>query len=319
MSVVVPPSAPALRGILLVVGGAGCLTLNDLTIKWLSGGYPLHEIILGRSIVAAAVLLVALRWAGLRLADLKTRRWREHGFRVCLILASNTLFFLGLAALPLAEGTALGFITPLILTAMSVMFLGERVGPRRWAAVIVGLLGVIVMTRPGIATFNPAALLILLSACCYAGGHLMTRRMRDTETAFHLNFYSLVGFTLLCILMGLITGHGHWGGQADVSLDFLLRRWVWPALPDLPVVGLMGLAIGVGGLMIAQAYRLAQASLIAPFEYVALPLSIVWGVLFFGTWPDAVAWVGMTMIVGAGLYALWRETRVNRHDPGSGL
>jgi drug/metabolite transporter (DMT)-like permease len=311
-----PPSSP-LTGILLVTAGAACLTVNDLTVKWLSGGYPLHQIILGRSLVAALVLAVALRWMGLRLRDLKTRRWRDHGFRVGMILCSNTLFFLGLSALPLAEGTAIGFVTPLILTAMSVVFLGEQVGPRRWAAVIVGLLGVVVMTRPGMGAFNPAAILILLSACCYAGGHLMTRRMRDTESAFQLNFYTLSGFIVLCTLMGLTAGHGRWAA-GDGFRDFLLRPWVWPAVADLPVVAAMGLAIGIGGLMIAEGYRRAQASLIAPFEYIALPLSVIWGVLFFGTWPDSVAWLGMAMIVGAGLYALWREALRGRARDGAG-
>jgi len=319
---VTPAAAPArtaLTGILLAVGGTICFSVNDMAVTFLSGGYALHQVILIRTLIAGTVLACVIAVSGTGLAQLRTRRWRAHLFRVCLIMVSNVTFFLGLAALPLAEGIALSFVAPLVITVMSVVFLGEQVGPRRWAAVAVGLVGVLVMLRPGAGVIQPAALLILFAACLYAGGHMMTRQMRDTESALALNYFVLVGFLVVCCLVGLVAGNGRFEADAPPILAFLFRPWVWPATADLPVFLALGLSIGVGGLMIAQAYRLCEAALVAPFEYVAMPMAIFWGLLVFGQWPDRTAWFGIALIVGAGLYALWRETvRQRTKDAGAG-
>ena len=311
MTIALAPLPKPLTAILFALGGTVGLSLNDVAVKFLSGGYALHQVMLIRTLIAAAALGVIIKVSGTGFGQLRTRRWREHLFRVTLIMVSNVAFFMGLAAMPLAEGVAVGFVAPLLITAMSVVFLGERVGPRRWAAVAVGMVGVLIMLRPdftpGSGVVQPAALLVLLAAACYGAGHLMTRRMRETESAMTLNFWVLTGFFVVSCVMGLITGTGRFAGSADPSLDFLLRAWVWPAAADWPVFLLLGLSIALGGLMISQAYRLGEAGLVAPFEYVAMPLAIFWGVVVFGDWPDAVAWVGLALIVGAGLYAGWRE------------
>lgn len=309
-----------LSGILLALGGSACLSVNDVAVKFLSGGYALHQVILLRTLIAAMVLAAVILVGRTGFGQLRTRAWGAHLFRVSLIMVSNVAFFLGLAAMPLADGVAISFVAPLLVTAMSVVFLAERVGRRRWAAVATGMLGVVVMLRPGAGVIQPAALLVLLAACCYAGGHMMTRRMRLTESAMTLNFYVVLGFLVVSCGMGLVAGDGRFLTSADPMLAFLLRPWVWPATADWPVFLALGLAIGCGGLMIAQAYRLCEAALIAPFEYVAMPLAILWGVVVFGQWPDATAWAGITLILGGGFYALWRETVVRRKagDGGSG-
>lgn len=312
MTIAIAPLPKPLTAILFALGGTVGLSLNDLAVKFLSGGYALHQVMLIRTLVAAVVLIAVILVGRTGFAQLRTRRWREHLFRVTLIMVSNVAFFMGLAAMPLAEGVAVGFVAPLLITAMSVVFLGEKVGPRRWAAVGVGLLGVIIMLRPdftpGSGVVQPAALLVLLAATCYGAGHLMTRRMRDTESAMTLNFWVLTGFFVVSCVMGLITGSGRFAGSVDPSLEFLLRAWVWPAAADVPMFLLLGVSIALGGLMISQAYRLGEAALVAPFEYIAMPLAIFWGVTVFGEWPDRVALAGMALIVGAGLYAMWRET-----------
>jgi len=164
------------------------------------------------------------------------------------------------------------------------------------------------MLRPGSGVVEPAAILVLISAFCYASSHMMTRRMRDTESAFTLNFYVQCGFVLVSLAMGLTVGDGHLAGSPDASLAFLFRPWVWPPMHDWPAFIATGLAVGIGGLMMSQAYRLSEAALVAPFEYVGMPMAIFWGAVMFGTWPDATAWVGIALICGAGLYTLWRET-----------
>jgi drug/metabolite transporter (DMT)-like permease len=217
--------------------------------------------------------------------------------------------------MPLADAVATAFVAPLFVTLMSAVVLGEKVGPRRWAAVLVGMLGVVVMLRPGAGVIQPAAILVLISAFCYAGSHMMTRRMRDTESAMTLNFFVQCGFILVSCLMGLWVGDGH-RAEASGILAFLFRPWVWPPVGDWWAFAATGLAVGIGGLMMSQAYRTTEAALIAPFEYAGMPMAIFWGVVVFGTWPDLTGWLGIALICGAGLYTLWRETTLRRRAHG---
>lgn len=297
---------PALGGIGLALGGVAALSVNDVAVKALSGGYPLHQVVLARSAVGLVVILLLMAATG---ATPRTGRPGVHALRASVVVLSNALYFLGLATLPLAEGVAIAFVAPLLLTALSVPLLGERVGPRRWAAVAVGLTGVVVMMRPGAEAVRPAALLVLGGAAAYALMHILTRRMVATEGALAMNFWTQVAFIAVASTMGLWAGDGRWAPGSDGALDFLLRAWVVPAAADWPLLVATGLAVSLGGLMLAQAYRTCEAGLIAPFEYAGMPLAILWGVLAFGTWPDATAWAGMALICGAGLYAAWRETR----------
>jgi len=239
---------------------------------------------------------------------LLTRRPGAHLFRVSIVMVSNITYFVGLSLLPLADAVATAFVAPLLVTLMSAVILGEQVGPRRWAAVGVGLIGVIVMTRPGEGVIQPAAILVLISAFCYASSHMMTRRMRDTESAMTLNFFVQIGFIVVSTSFGLIAGDGHLAQAPGSTWEFLFRPWIVPQTSDIWAFVATGIAVGVGGLMMSQAYRTTEAALVAPFEYIGMPMAILWGILFFGTWPDLTAWAGIALICGAGLYTLWRET-----------
>ena len=296
------------RGMLFAAGGGVILSANDLAIKNLSGAYALHQVILTRALIGMMVVLAVIVLSGTGFRQLVTHRPRDHLIRVSVVMVSNVTYFLGLAALPLADAVATAFVAPLIVTLLSALVLREPVGPRRWAAVGVGMLGVVVMLRPGAGVIQPAALLVLLSAFCYATSHMMTRRMRDTESAMTLNFFVQCGFVVVSSAMGLWVGDGHLAGSPDASLAFLLRPWHWPPPSDWPWFLATGLAVGIGGLMMSQAYRTTEAAVVAPFEYVGMPMAILWGALIFGTWPDPVAWAGIALICGAGLYTLWRET-----------
>lgn len=302
-------SSPALPGILFALGGALTLSINDVAIKFLSNDYALHQVILTRALIGLAFLGILIPASGTGFRQLLTRRPKDHLIRVSIVMVSNVTYFLGLAALPLADAVATAYVSPLLVTLLSVLVLGETVGPRRWAAVGVGMVGVIVMLRPGSGVVQPAAILVLISAFCYASSHMMTRRMRDTESAMTLNFFVQIGFVLVSSAMGLWVGDGHLAGSSDPSIAFLFRAWVWPPVGDWPAFLATGLAVAIGGLMMSQAYRLNEAGLVAPFEYVGMPMAIIWGVVVFGRWPDLTAWIGIALICGSGLYTLWRETR----------
>ena len=295
-------------GIFLALGGAITLSLNDLAIKALSGAYALHQVILIRAFIGMALVLTVMKISKAGLRQMRTGRPGAHLVRVCIVMVSNITYFVGLSLMPLADAVAVAFIAPLFVTLMSAVVLREYVGPRRWAAVAVGLLGVVIMTRPGSGVIQPAAVLVLISAFCYAASHMMTRHMRVTESAMTLNFYVQIGFIVVSTAFGLIAGDGHLAQAPGSTWEFLFRPWLLPPVTDWWAFAATGIAVGVGGLMMSQAYRTTEAALVAPFEYIGMPMAIFWGVVGFGTWPDQTAWVGIALICGAGLYTLWRET-----------
>jgi len=299
---------PPIAGVMFALGGAVILSINDLAIKFLSGSYALHQVILIRALIGLVIVLLVIRLSGTGYAQLITRRPGAHLFRVGILMLSNVTYFLGLAALPLADAVAIAFISPILVTLMSAVVLKEAVGFRRWAAVAVGMLGVIILVRPSAGLIQPAAFLILISALCYSGSHIMTRRMRDTESAMTLAFFVGIGFIVVSVSMGLWVGDGHLSGSPDVSLAFLFRPWVIPDVADWGAFLATGLAVSIGGMMTAQAYRTSEAALVAPIEYIGMPMAIFWGVVVFGTWPAQSGWIGIALICGAGLYTLWRET-----------
>ncbi|WP_458791577.1 DMT family transporter [Yoonia sp. MH D7] len=288
---------------------------NDAAIKFLSGGYALHEVVLIRSLLGLLIVVAIIAPLTDGLAIIRTRRLPMHMLRGLLVVMANMTFFLGLAAMPLAEAVAIFFISPILITMFSMIFLGEKVGPRRWIAIFVGFVGVIIMMRPGTETFRVASFLPLIAAVCYAGLHMMTRLIGRTESAATMAFYIQITFIVVSAAMGLMFGAGQFADQSDPSLEFLFRAWVWPAPTDTLLLILLGIGSGVGGFLISQAYRVAPAAVIAPLEYIALPLSVLLGVLIFDEWPDAVAFVGILFILGSGLFTLWREAQPETASP----
>ncbi len=307
-----PLAAPASSretriGILCIFGGILALTLQDALIKWLSGTFALHEITLLRSVVAVAVTLVLLRMEG-GFGLLRTRRPLLHVVRAVLFIVVNMCFFMAVAAMPLAEATAVFFIAPLIITVLSVPLLGERVGLRRWAAVLVGMVGMVIMLRPGQDTLNLVALFPAGAATGYALLQIVTRHLGTTDRASSMALYVHLAFAVASAGVGLSIGDGRFGGSGHPSFEFLLRAWSWPTGSELLLLGACGLLIGLGTYFLSQAYRVAQPAVVAPFEYAALPLSLLWGFLIWGDWPDGAALAGMILIVSSGLYVFYRET-----------
>ncbi|NND40970.1 MAG: DMT family transporter, partial [Silicimonas sp.] len=192
----------ALWALLAVV----CFSTNDVLVKFLSSGYPLYQLMFIRTLFAMAFILAVLVPMTGGLGALRTRRLVTHLIRGLCVVFANFCFFLGLAALPLAEAVAIFFISPLAVSVFAVVFLGETVGPRRWAAIAFGLLGVIIVLRPGTEAFQVAALMPLLAALGYATLHTMTRRIGTTENATAMAFYIQVSFVLVSGVAGIAFG-----------------------------------------------------------------------------------------------------------------
>ena len=302
--------SPAKLGAICAAVSVVFFSINDVAIKFLSGGYALHQVVLIRSVIGLILVMAVIAPLTDGWAIARTKRLKMHVVRGLCVVFANMTFFLGLAAMPLADAVAIFFVSPLLITIFSVVFLGESVGPRRWAAIAVGFVGVLIMMRPGTDAFQLASLLPLFAAFCYAGIHIITRRIGATESAATMAFYIQIMFIVVCVAMGLAVGDGRFGDQSDLSLAFLLRAWSWPVVADYPVFLVIGIGIATAGYLISQAYRVAEASFVAPFEYLALPMSVVWGMLVFGEFPGGLDYLGMALILGAGLFTIWREARV---------
>lgn len=307
---------PVLLGALSACTAVLCFSVNDMAVKFLSAGYALHQVVLIRAAISMVVLFGVLLPLTGGLAALRTRRLGLHLLRGCCVVFANMTFFLGLATLPLAEGVAIFFVAPLLIAVSSVLFLGEHVGPRRWAAIAAGLAGVLVVLRPGTELFQPAALWPVAAAFGYAGLHMLTRYIGRTESAATMAFYIQLCFLLVSGAIGLVAGDGRWAGSGDASLEFLLREWTLPAARDWAVLAAVGVASAFGGFFISQAYRAAPAAVVAPFEYLAIPLSVLWGIAVFDEFPDPVALLGIALITGSGLFMVWREARAGRAADG---
>ncbi len=307
--------------IAFVLFGVFCISLNDMLIKQLSSGYPLHEIVFFRSAIALLVTLVFLQFEG-GFAALRTDRPILHIFRGILVVISNMAFFLALAVLPLADATALFFVAPLFITLLSIPLLGEKVGPLRIGAVIVGFIGVIIMQRPwesgdSLPASRIVLLLPVLAALTYALNQLMTRKLGVKAPASTLAIYIQATFLVVSIGFYLVAGDGRFAeGTTNASLEFLLRAWIWP--PPEERIWLLGMGINGAliGYCLSQAYRLASAATVAPFEYIGLPLAVFWGFMIFGDLPTWEVWTGIALIIASGLFVFFRERiKTNRVTP----
>lgn len=204
--------SPALLGALTATIAVVFFSVNDVAIKFLSGGYALHQVVLFRALIGLAFLAAFVAPFAGGMAVLRTRRLGMHMLRGACVVFANMTFYLGVAAMPLAEAVAIFFVSPLVITVFSVVFLGEQVGPRRWAAVGVGLIGVLVVLRPGTQAFQLASLLPLASAFGYAALHILTRKIGTTESAATMSIYIQLMFILVSLTMGLLFGAGQFGG-----------------------------------------------------------------------------------------------------------
>jgi drug/metabolite transporter (DMT)-like permease len=154
-----------------------------------------------------------------------------------------------------------------------------------------------------------ASILPLAAAFYYAGIQIITRRIGGTESAAKMAYYIQIMFILVCRAMGLAVGDGRFGDQTDPSMVFLLRGRSWPLVSDYSVFLVIGVGIAISGYLISQAYRVTEASFVAPFEYLAPPMSVACGMLFFAEFPDGWGYVGMALILGAGLFTIWQDAR----------
>ena len=296
-----------LKAIAIVTVGVVIFSIQDVIIRLLSGEYAATQIMFIRGLVAIGPILLIVIWEG-GLRSLRIEHPFLNGVRGLLMVSAYTAYYMSMAALPIAEVTAIFFVSPVIVTLFSALFLSETVGPRRWVAVLAGFAGVMVIVRPGARALDPAALLPLAAAIAYALSIVITRRIGRTQTGSSLAFVAMGIFIIVSGITGAIIGDGGFADVSHPSLAFLLRAWAMPDTRDFLLLAACGLISAFGFYCLSQGYRIAPASIVAPFEYIAMPLAVVWGMVFWRETPALNTLFGIALIVCGGLYALHRET-----------
>jgi drug/metabolite transporter (DMT)-like permease len=273
-----PGAANARRGILWMLATTVFFVSLDTTAKYLTRSYPVMEIVWARYLFHT---IFAVAWAGMRLPiALRRPRHSMQLLRGIFLVATTALYFLALRTLPIADGTSIMFLSPIVVTVLAVPLLGEQVGVRRWIGVAVGFAGALIIVRPGAGVVQAAALLAVVAAAINALYQITTRLLNRTDQPLTTNAYSAAVGTAL----------------AALGLPF---AWVTPDLE-----GWFGV---IGHYCMIKAFEAAPAAAVAPFGYVGLIWSTVYGYVLFGDLPDHWTVVGALIIVGSGLYIFYRE------------
>ena len=277
-------------GIACAVTGMLGISVMDACAKLLADGYAVSQIVLARNGVGAILVLLFVICMRRGFGRLRVHGMGLLALRIVFSLAAGFFFFTGLRYLPLADAFAIAFTAPLFITALSVPLLGEQVGIRRWTAVVVGFLGVLVIVQPGTSSFRIEVLLPLGAALSYALTMIVSRRMTRDMTTSAIMFWSSLGAAL-------------------AALTLMPSQWLSPSFDDLMLFLFMGLVGTIGMTLITQGYRFAPASVIAPFDYSSLLWAVLLGWLIWQDVPEPKVWFGASLLIGSGLYIFQRETR----------
>ena len=295
-----------IKGVGFIVLAMLIFSFQNIAVKSISGDYPVLEIVIFRSIVALPFTLLFFRYEGYRGLP-TTKRHKLEYLRGLFLFLSYTTYFMGLAALPLADVASIRFSAPLIITILSVVLLGEKVGLPRWSAVIVGFMGVLFIIKPGSATFNIGSIFVMIATLLYSFSVMTTRRLRTTDSSATMGYYSTLVYLIAALILAPLATVVGKVPNAHPSLAFLLRSWAMPTLRDWLIMSGLGLFWASGMYCSTRAYSLALASVAAPFEYLTLPINALWGFVFWHEIPTFATWVGAFLTIASGLYILYRE------------
>jgi len=284
----VPTREEVRRGILYMILSVAVFSVVNALVKYQEAVYPVSQVVFFRSVFALVFSCgLVMREGGF--STLRTHRIAEHVGRGTLQFISMVAIFLAYHLMPLADAVAVTFSSPLFLTVLSIPLLGEKVGRHRWAAVIVGFIGVLVMVQPGPGTFSIGSILALANAALGASVTIALRRMSLTERPATLVTYQAL---------------------VAVGLSVLILPFGWVSLTWQGAIGLasIGLISGFGQILWTLAFRLVPAAILAPFSYTSMIWSIGFGFLIWGDMPTPVLIGGACVVVMSGLYILYRET-----------
>lgn len=300
-----------LRGAVSLLLAMLIFSLQDVAVKWIGGDYPVLEIVLFRSLIALPCTFFFLRYEGIRGLPTTQRAGLEY-IRGFFLFLSFTTYMLGLAALPLADIAAIRNSGPLMITLLSVLWLGEKVGLRRWIALFVGFLGVLLIVKPGSASFNLGSMFALSATLFYALSVMITRKLQTTDSSATMAYFSSLVYLVVSFISAPLASVVGEIPHAHPSIAFLFRAWTLPTFLDWGIMSGLGLVWAGGMYFVARAYSLAPASVVAPFEYAPLLINVMWGFFLWREIPMLTTLAGAFLTLSSGIYILYRERVTTR-------
>jgi drug/metabolite transporter (DMT)-like permease len=298
-------------GAAILVFGLFLFSIQDVIIKYFSSDYSVLQIVFIRGLIAMVLLLLLFKLMRERI-PLLSKRPLLMLCRGLFGFSSYTCYYLAVAAMPLAEVVTITFTMPLFVTAMSAIVLHEKVGVRRWGAVIVGFAGVLIILSPQ-GEFNALAVTFaFFAAITYASQTIFTRFLGSYDHPLTIAFNAIFVFTCVSGLLSLLMLSGILSvSSTHPSLAFFGRDWVMPGFFDMLLMLVIGVIAAVGFYCLSQAYCVSEASAIAPFEFTYILWAVLFGYLFWSEAPGPTTYIGIAVLVGSSLYIWYRERKID--------
>lgn len=297
-----------LKGILFLITAILFISIQSVVVKWMGDGYPVLEMVVLRNIVALPITLIFF-WREGNKGFPKTRNIKRQVIRGLFLFISYTTYMMALVALPLATVESIRFSGPLIITLLSIFMLKEKVSLSRWISLAIGFLGILLIVKPsGNSELNIGVVFVFLNVIFYAFTVIITRKLQVTDSSSSMSFFSSATYLVAALILVPITTSIGEIPDAPISIGFLLHPWKIPTLTDGIIMCSLGIIWAAWAYFMTLAYSYTQASLIVSFEYLSLPISSLWGFLFWNEIPMWTTWAGAGLILVSNLYILYRDS-----------
>ena len=294
------------KGILFILSGMALFSIQDSLIKYIFEDTALYELYFGRTLTALILLAIYLKITSQKLV-MKTYYPLLTTVRVICFFFGFSFFYISLTYMSLAMANALFFSSPFFISILAIVFLGEKVGIRRWLAIIVGFLGVYIVLNPNFENFDYTKLAPVACALFYAISMTITKITSDKDSVYSQMFHLYIGAIGISIIFFIFTGKGQFNTFSDPTLQFILREWFTNPTYSWPFIIIMGLVASLSFYFVFSAYSIASPSVVSLFEYSLIIWAIIIGYLLFNDIPTARTFIGVALIIGAGVYIYIRE------------
>ena len=294
------------KGILLILTGMALFSIQDSLIKYIFEESALYELYFGRTVTALILLFIFLKVTSQKLI-FKTHYPLLTCCRVICFFFGFSFFYISLTYMSLAMANALFFSSPFFISILAIIFLGEKVGIRRWIAILVGFIGVYIVLNPDFENFNYMKLAPVACALCYAISMTITKITSDKDNVYSQMFHLYIGAIGISILFFIFTGKGQFNTFSDPTFQFITREWFTNPTYAWPYIVAMGFVAAVSFYCVFSAYSVASPSVVSLFEYSLIIWAIIIGYVLFNDVPTIRTFVGVALIIGAGVYIYLRE------------
>ena len=294
------------KGIIFILLGMATFSIQDALIKFIYNDAALYELYFGRTLAAIILLVSYLKFSNKKI-NLKTHYPLLTTIRVVCFFFGFSFFYISLTYMTLATANALFFCCPFFVSILAIIFLKERIGIRRWSAIITGFIGVYIVLNPDFSNFNYMKLAPIACALCYAISMTITKITSDKDNVYTQMLHLYIGAIIISILFFIFTGKGQFNNFNDPTFQFIFREWFTNPSYAWPFIISMGLISVLAFYFILNAYSIASPSVVSLFEYSLIIWAILIGYILFDNIPSIRTLFGATIIIFAGIYIYLRE------------